>query len=693
MTERIQLDGHALRTDPTYEYLPGRDPYDHQRITDQLFDQHDQFVGMNTAPTGGGKTDSWTHGVLKNELHTIAFYPRNSLVSDQKEAIEEFAEEFYPDTDLKVLKVTSGTLAQARKDELGSPSKGKTLSLQLGRAFKSHDVVIMLTNPDIFVNMYRGMYADNNVEMKLNRFEVAVSDEFHMCKLKERNTLLFILEEMYNRDPEYTKLSKILFLSATPERSLQRKLDNHLNFNYHNIGRGGGQRPLSSVELDENWRVVMPPVNLELRQARTFSGYQQMFSDEQILDTLQFIDNGESVLVMLDGLGEVNNAYSELQERLGDHAELRRITGFHDKNKAEKLDDFDVLVSNSAVEVGIDFDIDRLLFSAPNEASFIQRLGRLRGNIQTPREAVCYVERPVLDMVANLPLDDVDGRVSRPAFEYVLRDTHQTATVPDSFSFRYSALEAYHHAMSMDGKSGNYTPDTREEYQAEALSRIKRHFFDPHGREFDKMDALRIFHNHESDLLEQLQPYRSESLQTLVYDVENGHIRTYNPISLIRNSLLEFVPEDQFYARLPDHLREEARGEELFTDGYCLYYGQRDEDADSGGVGLTPGQQLRHQIASDVEEREPIVTNGLQISVDDPGMAPGIEYLNGDLSDRQFTCYPINGGGGSHTVVTQNDLDPFFVLYPLRDVRGNMLVALGHNALYLDCHVQDALEE
>ncbi len=695
MVYQLSLDGQALRTNPDYEYLPNRNPYDHQIQMDELFNEKDKFFAMNTAPTGGGKTDSWLKAVLDHQLNTLAFYPRNSLIEDQKESICSFIEETYPEDiadDVAVTTITGSKLGRLQNEALGNPSsKGDVLVKELQRKFRENEFVIMLTNPDIFVQMYRGLYSSNNVKLNLTRFEVVVSDEFHLCSLKEENTLLDILEEMYTANYENMRLSKVVFLSATPNRRLQRKLDRHMKGEFVNISGKRGQRPLSSVDTSGYWRAIMPPIDLEFRIAPTFKTYARMFGDENIDHTLDFCRRDGRTLVLLDGLSEVNDAYNDLKEHLPSDATIHRITGLHGKDKARKLAEFDYLTSNSAAEVGIDFDVGRMLFSAANGASLIQRLGRLR-NKESRREAVCYVPQYVVDAFRSLP--STNGSMTRQGFEHVIDNAYSTATVPESFSYTYSALESYHHAMSFENRAGDLPADKRHAKQQEALEKIKRHYFDPYGRDYDRDMLAHHFEKQGTDLLDQLQPYRSHSINTLLYDTQTNEISTYSPITLIRNEDIRFVPEDEFYAEVPNSLHESARGEDPFTEGYCIRYGTNrnsEEDESGGDVRVIPSPYLRYEIEKDVEDREPIVTDGLQLWAEE-GLAPNLNYFNDELQDRKFICHVANGD--NYEVSGRLNLDPFFRLYNVRDVRDkNMSLALGHNALYLHCHVQDTLRE
>ena len=81
---------------------------------------------------------------------------------------------------------------------------------------------------------------------------------------------------------------------------------------------------------------------------------------------------------------------------------IERVDGLHPATP-EKLKDFDVLISNSSVEVGIDFNVDRLVFSGYSKSKLLQRIGRLRNKPEDEIcEAVCFVPNVLYDHLKGL---------------------------------------------------------------------------------------------------------------------------------------------------------------------------------------------------------------------------------------------------------------------------------------------------
>jgi CRISPR-associated endonuclease/helicase Cas3 len=193
---------------------------------------------------------------------------------------------------------------------------------------------------------------------------------------------------------------------------------------------------------------------------------------------------------MLDGVHEVDQVYEALSKHIA--GTVRRITGFSKGSVSEKLASFDVLVSNSAVEVGLDFKPERLVFSAHNAPTLIQRLGRLREiDSPEPLNAWCYLPESVnARLQASLSSESTDERVSRETFERAVNAAFADECDLSSFSRRWGELEAYQHVIERadDVPSG----DAREETLDNGMDRIKRHYYEPYGRTFEREDLKRI---------------------------------------------------------------------------------------------------------------------------------------------------------------------------------------------------------
>jgi len=679
----LELSGVALRTDDT-QYLFDVSPFAHQRELQQLFEDADRFVAVNDSPTGGGKTSSWLAPVLDHQIDTIVIYPTNALVADQEEAIQRQVERTV-DHEVAVLKATAATLSE-KSDGFGSTSHGAILDDWLRQEGRYSDQRILLTNPDIFVMMRRGLYRKGSREYK--DFEVAVVDEFHRAGRKEQNTLRFLLDEMQAEDEEIVALRKVVFLSATPDQHQEQLFADAMEAPYHHVTEHDAREQDSYTEPPScGWYGVMPPVELDVRSAPTFRTAETLFDEQE--DTLAFCRDGRTV-VMLDGIHEVGRIHTWLDEKIDGHVE--RIDGFYGENKDEKLDRFDVLVSNSAVEVGIDFDVDRILFAGHNRESFLQRLGRLRSATDWKR-ARCYVPSTVADVLSEYG----ERTITRIELDEILDEVYPEPRQPDTFDARYSGAEAFEH---LNDRLRNAPPDEQQKINQSTLDRIERHFGVGSGTEFTLRDMEAFTDALDWRVLTALQWYRGDNIQALVYDRINDRVTTYDLFYLLRYGNVKFVDKSRFEQFAPSEQRRKIDRHERYVDGFCVYDGTIETNDEGYGrsVYFTGGVLNAWIDDKSNTGRKPQIQSGLQLGVDpnDTGSrVPSVTKVNERLRKRSqraddneagLLCYAVSGSPSR--VKRQYALDDFFFLYPVRVQNKDMhSLAVGTDALYLHCHV------
>lgn len=679
----INLEGVALRTyDESYTF--DYNPYGHQRRLQELFREKDSFVAVNDSPTGGGKTSSWLAPALEQGLDTVAVYPTNALVEDQYLGIDQDIRK--SDYQATVLRVTASSLARKRA-EYGVRSNGKTIDLWI----REHrgEQILFLTNPDILVMMCRDLYA--NPARAFKRFELAVVDEFHRAGLKERNTLRYLLDELLERDN--AKLDRIVFLSATPDEDQESTFERAMVAPYHRITENQEGETCGFFEPPQgNWRAVMPPVELEVRIAPTF-GTSEVLLDDDADSTVEYCRKGRTVL-MLDGIHEVERVYGWLNSEID--AQVERIDGFHSENKREKLKEFDVLVSNSAVEVGIDFEVERILFSGHDHASFLQRLGRLRTESQT-RPARCYVPQSI-----GRELERLSGEtLSRQELRGRLESVYPNPREPETFGWRYSASEALEH---LHNRLRNTTSDYQEEVQNRGIERIHRHFLA--DEELSFADIERIADTIDWQVLRDLQWYRGDSIQALVWDPIEKKLRSYDLFYLLRYGDVEFHERERFAQIVGVPFADSIERKARYVDGFCTYYGaiETTEEGYGRDVAFSGGTLGGWVANSEDRGRKPRICDGLKITVDAGDLKPirnhSVDTLNQRLKNRSdrmgdpdeddggLLCFPVSGT--TKMVKQTYNLGDFFFLYPIALSSGDVYsLAIGIDALYLHCHVQE----
>lgn len=688
----IPLDGVSVpRVDR--EYLDFR-PYDHQADAEGLIASQKPFFAVNESPTGSGKTYSWLKPAVDERLDSIAVFPTNALIADQVATTEEFLEKHHPDVSINIIEATGETIARWQ-DEYGV-SKGEALKRHVDASLSRHEATLLFTNPDTLTIVRKRMYRHRFVTNQFDRFQMVVLDEFHLADVKQRDSLLFLLDEIHEIPTQYSKTERFYFLSATPEnddsrdRSLLTRLREDVRVDAKSIS--AATRPSSVTTADEDWQSVMPPVNLELRESGTFRTAETLLNENSIEEFVSFCEQGKTV-IMLDGVHEVDQAYEAISTRID--GAVHRITGFNKEDVPGKLASFDVLVSNAAVEVGLDFQPERIVFSAHDAPTLIQRLGRLRDiGRADPLEAWCYVPGPVCARLRTELSEAGDGkRVSRTAFERAVYRSFTEECDLSSFSRRWGELEAYQHVL----ERANDVPSTeaREEALDEGMNRIMRHYYEPYGRTFEQDDLKRLHKWTDYDLIEELKSYRGSGLQVMVRDHLAEEMKLYDLFHLLRWGHIEFKPPDRFREELTERERQYYDAYARYAVGFCEYQGkiptEINEESGYAGRGVflhAEGRALYAMRNTPDRQRMPRVVDGLSVRVEENSGPPigRLDYLKDRMTEAERLCYVVPGHPSANEAVY--GLGEFFFLYSL----GEDSIALGTTALYLHCLVQDRLE-
>ena len=697
----FQLAGLGLQMYPGAYPVDDVTPHKHQWALHDALSGRTPGLFVDDAPTGAGKTLAWLAPAVSEGLETVAVYPTNALIEDQVRNIDDQLDDIEGGDEVNLLAVTSETLQNEHAEQFPSAnSNGERLAKLLRSAFASQETVILLTNPDIFVLLRREIYRERIGA--INRFEVAVVDEFHRATRKERNTMLFLLDEMYETDEAICRLNHLVFLSATPEKELERQFTEAMGAPYYRVDKmewretphpaiTSDEEPVTSFapgELPADYRAVLPPVDLTITSAQTFETATTILKSEETL--YDRLDSGRTVM-MLDGVHEVERIYETLSE--SGIERTVRIDGFHRDNVREKLDSFNTLVSNSAVEVGVDFDTDQIIFSGHNASSFFQRLGRLR--TRSDRSAAYgYVPPYLFETLESVAETYANQWIDRATFEDLLSSAYIDSSTPESFDWRYSAVEAYEH---IEKRVENAASDDQPALRETGWKRIERHFFHSHKNGLTEADLKRLHTVAGSPLLRKLQTYRGDSIQTLVYNSQSQTLQTYSIPHLLRHGDISFHSKDKFLNYLPDRLHEQVSRLEPYSSGYCLYRGSYDGESDEADGEQSTGRLVTYKATGELysllsdtarDLRKPKVCTGLEIETK-PSVS-GLDLLKEDLSTDEILCYPLEG----HVSQIQNQysLGAFGFIYPLYYTEGDAAIAFSHDALYLHCRVQDRVE-
>lgn len=710
---QMHIDGLALEQDLSEKdsWLPDINgsthypPYKHQVKMRDIIENEDTFVAMNTTVTGGGKTFSYAVPAMRQELFSIVVFPTNALTADQHRSISELAADYFPNENIYVRKLTADHMQDrresARKNGFVSPqsmSNSQQIQRTLDKADKNDGPSFVLTNPDIFLGILRGKYGAVT-RQKIELADMAVVDEFHHANPKGQNSLIMAMDELYHRSDSRCRLKRFLFLSATPDEKVEKQLSEYFGFPsddiYYRVDSTSNSRPVSELSMKESepYNPVMPQVSTTFIGSRPFSTKKKIKSQEYFDRIVEFVSSGRSI-VILDGVAEVNDVYNLLSEATSNRIRVEPISGLRPENTSEKLNNADIIVANSTLEVGVDIgNVENLVFSGYSASRFMQRLGRLRAESdKIQKSAVCFTTPDAVKTFSSFRELNRD-QIPRSMLESTVNQNLGTEADSDFYKSEFSPVEMY---RAIEERAENMF-SSEESYRKNASKIVAKHCFKATGMRPRKSDVERMWELADSPIGEALQSYRQSSLTALVFDKRTNSVKTYSIPNILRLADVQFITEPEFDARLRSESIDPNlySSEKQYVQSYAWMKGHKSGDK-LRNPHVVPSDQLRRILTEKPIDRNPEIIENLEFSVDDTEEIEGIQTLNKQL---EVTLRGENGSnivgyateGHPSEVQIVYGLDEFFFTNPISNMNGEYTLALGENAMYLYGHIQENL--
>jgi CRISPR-associated helicase Cas3 len=353
--------------------------YPHQAAVFDTWEDHNTFLLVTK--TGTGKTIGAVLPVLKHRQRAICVYPTNELIRDQVHNIKGIAER----EGLKVCIQTPDTPAEeyASADVILVHVDAHALEVwckkrhwqekwrALRELLEADKPKIVLTNPDILFLIFALRYHAEPLAA-LPGYHALIVDEFHLYSGVELAHALFML----HLGRSLGAFGKIVLLSATPAPEvgeyLNRVLDNPLRVDAATVSvhpvvgeRQAVQRVeiiprLAGQDVVETAVMLVRELHDQIRQRRQDNlvpGY---------VPAVVVVNSVVNAIRLEDRLVEEGFRREEM-------AIIRGLSAREVRDTAGKL----LAIGTSAIEVGIDFQCDYLIFEAGEAASFMQRFGRV----------------------------------------------------------------------------------------------------------------------------------------------------------------------------------------------------------------------------------------------------------------------------------------------------------------------------
>ncbi len=408
--------------------------YPHQAAMLDEWNKHEAFLLVTK--TGSGKTAASAIPVAlsreqRGDNSAVFVYPTNELIRDQERSIRNLLEDklgircfsWSPDNanqpisdeEIVIVRVDAEIL-----DKFKNIWKMRRKADVLERLLQADKPKIILTNPDILYLLYSLRYGQRaaNVLGALQAYQTIIFDEFHLYSGVELAHVLFLIHAAR----EWGAFRRVVLLSATPHPEVRQWIDRLLNPFEITMDVAVTHR------MAEKPRIVTH--DIELMPIFVSRGKEVETAKEKILELQEKLkqlrckrlDDKEYVpaVVILNSVVKAIELEDKLVAADFDRDDIVPIRGLVTRESRHLKPNQLLIIGTSAIEVGIDFQCDYLIFEAGDASSFLQRFGRL-GRHQTGTAFLLGDQRECAVMATLQPYMD------RKDFEAEIQKYYQVA--------------------------------------------------------------------------------------------------------------------------------------------------------------------------------------------------------------------------------------------------------------------------
>lgn len=531
----------------------------HQAATFEALRDSSVDVVFNTAMTGDGKSLAAYLPAMTSRTYTLAMYPTNELARDQEKQVRGYKDKFQPQYEPQIYRLNAAILEDFIETK-------KLSSKQAGLLNRSDNAEILLTNPDIFHYIHDFRYLRRNKEGKgdnANRlfanidknYNLFVFDEFHIFSSPQMTNIINAILLIKHTVPG----KQFLFLSATPNKLLQEFLFN----------AGLKCRTINPVEQDAyqfspiaGWRQISYPINLTFPQKlepNFRSSYDWILENAETTILRFFQDNPNSKgTIILNSIAAVKKLLPKLKnifKPLG--FKVRENTGLTGETEQSKsVEEADLLLGTSTIDVGVDFRINLLVFEAADAGNFIQRFGRL-GRHQGFETYQAYALLPnfIVERLFEAdkhPLQDGET-YDRITFSDVIRTHYSFVNDFAQYPKRWGGIQSacVHLELKKSFQMKNQYPEAADKFETDVQNAL--------GISIEKKykQLFRCMSEKKKAIIDEARSFRGSSqLNCAIYDATNpeepegDRFKTYNLPSLLSNFTFEWMQESEFISRV-----------------------------------------------------------------------------------------------------------------------------------------------
>ncbi len=684
----------------------------HQAETLEALETPGIQIVLNIAITGDGKSlAAYLRSLIgasgPNEVRPtiLALYPTIELSKDQERQFLDYRDRF--GTTLDHITLWGDKLTELAGDEYGG--RAHALIELLGH----NDA--LLTNPDIFVRMmnyqYRpGFFTRQEIPYRvLTRFNLLLFDEFHLFSMPQFAAAATALVSVQEHYPQGAP--KALFSSATQHPALLQLIE-RAGMEKRVIRGSYAPAGADPATLADGYRQILHPADLHLHQLTGDQTVESWVREHLDVITGAWRDGGPArAAIIVSSVATAHRIAAWLKAELassplkqgGWHVE--EVTGLSHGSL-----DADIVVGTSTIDVGIDFDINLLIFEALNGGQFLQRLGRLgrcrwngeRFSGYTAHALISaktpWVSAKLIEELGKRGVED-GGAADRPDTLCAAVE----ASYPSEADFapylrRWGALQGFHtlHVLRYGLKERG---DSESPYASTAEA-LEPRYAQLYGLNRMNSVAGRYYRlikggTPEKLLLEEVLSFRGSSpFQVCLWDPTRhdpkDQFQVYDLFFVLRATEWTPMSYDSFEARLRDACASEAE------------FAARQREFSAWALRDRHKQPLCLRLKSYLEERERLLLSQDQdlegadeplldrvvvlkgFRVDEPRNNPARSAINEVLRRQRVVCYVTRTPAAD--LFRRYRLPALFPLYPLAvpNIPTSCTVTFGKPALMLE---------
>ncbi len=504
----------------------------HQVETYKAFLDPEIKIIFNTAMTGDGKSLAALLPTF-NGKGVISMLPTNELISDQVKNFKKYPNPY----NHKYKDIFGKEITKLMKNS-NITERWKMLEMQM-----YHNEIIF-TNPDLFHLMMTHQYGGYSIDFNwqahqlpfsiLNNYDYFVFDEFHIYGMPQVTSVTNIINYIESRKID----KKYIFLSATPSTTFLELLSKS-GISYKVIEGS------YTYEKKENYRLILQEVDLKINWLN------------QNIKILDWLENNISLIkdefkkgnkfkgaIIVDSIANAKIITVELRKELPEMVIIEN-TGLTNETEKQSFreENFDLVVATSTIDIGVDFQINFLIFEAFSQGSFLQRLGRLgRHEGFEKYTAYALIPKIVFEKLESL---EIGNSISRIDFNQKIREVFKDYNDFKPYINKWGKIQSAQIIASLDRSGENYK-DMRDRF----VSKMNMIYFPDNKSSIDpcvKKFWAMLKDKDEKLIIEQLNSFRGgTNFECAIYDKTDKAIKSYDLFFLIKNTNLEIVDKTDF---------------------------------------------------------------------------------------------------------------------------------------------------